>query len=453
MNKTVLYVPKNLNLKATIEKYPPGFDNFKVEKLILIVHLINALPAKNRKLANKAKKNKGFVSLSSKMLREQGIHNYNEYIQYLRDRSIIERDKYFIRDKKTYGYRICKKYRKPVRRVIVKTIKRKGAKQYLALHNTKKKNKFLKWFYTGQLTIDFEGAVKYLENKYLSSDKTNKEDKINKFNYSIITCSGIHHQDFYHTVDTTSQRVHTNLTNLPRDLKQFITYAGSMLVSVDVKNAQPFFSTAILKQEFYSKDKEFSLGRIIKTNTNNKAKTSEATKQRMKRQANKLFPTITLLNSLKQTETQNIKEYIGLVTSGELYERYMLKYKKLWGKDIPRNIAKKKFIKQLYSRPKHYKNERQTFKLMFPAVHKVFSTLSGEYHNALAILLQRIESFLMIEKVCKRISKERPDLPIFTIHDNIVTTEGNEYYVEQVIKDVLKEYTGYEPQVGIEPWE
>lgn len=74
-------------------------------------------------------------------------------------------------------------------------------------------------------------------------------------------------------------------------------------------------------------------------------------------------------------------------------------------------------------------------------------------HTALAHILQRIEIMVMIQKVAVRISKDRPELPIFTIHDSIVTTVGNEEYVSTVIKEEVLKLTGLTALLGMEYWE
>ena len=60
------------------------------------------------------------------------------------------------------------------------------------------------------------------------------------------------------------------------------------------------------------------------------------------------------------------------------------------------------------------------FNQLFPHVNSIFRMLKKEYHSSLAIMLQRIESCIVLEVICKMISKDFPDLPIFTIHDSIV---------------------------------
>lgn len=62
------------------------------------------------------------------------------------------------------------------------------------------------------------------------------------------------------------------------------------------------------------------------------------------------------------------------------------------------------------------------FRRYFPRVAKGFAFVKSYGYWELAVLLQRIESFLLLGKVCQRISLERPEIPLFTIHDNIVTT-------------------------------
>jgi hypothetical protein len=41
-------------------------------------------------------------------------------------------------------------------------------------------------------------------------------------------------------------------------------------------------------------------------------------------------------------------------------------------------------------------------------------------------------------------------LPIFTIHDSIITTSGDEEYVKAIMKEELHNYIGYEPKLKIE---
>ena len=74
-------------------------------------------------------------------------------------------------------------------------------------------------------------------------------------------------------------------------------------------------------------------------------------------------------------------------------------------------------------------------------------------HNTLAILLQHLEATLVLQRACKIISQEKPDIPIFTLHDSIITTVGNEKYVHDILANVLLDAIGIAPKLKVERWE
>ena len=65
-------------------------------------------------------------------------------------------------------------------------------------------------------------------------------------------------------------------------------------------------------------------------------------------------------------------------------------------------------------------------------------------HRYVACMLQLYESTVMIYRVCGRIMRERPETPIWTIHDCLLTTEPHKGYVHRII---CEEFAG----VGISP--
>ena len=62
------------------------------------------------------------------------------------------------------------------------------------------------------------------------------------------------------------------------------------------------------------------------------------------------------------------------------------------------------------------------------------------------------KSCLLRFPASKRIAKECPDLPIFTIHDSIATTFGNEHYLATIITEEVKNLTDLDVQLGYEYW-
>jgi hypothetical protein len=102
---------------------------------------------------------------------------------------------------------------------------------------------------------------------------------------------------------------------------------------------------------------------------------------------------------------------------------------------------------------------RQIFIKSFPTVHKIFSKVRGhekgdKFNNykRFAILLQRIESYLMLDVILKRIYKELPDTIAITIHDSIMTgiLTNNVEAVRKIMADELTFFVGFRPQIKIE---
>jgi hypothetical protein len=109
-------------------------------------------------------------------------------------------------------------------------------------------------------------------------------------------------------------------------------------------------------------------------------------------------------------------------------------------------FSSNKFIGQDEAKPK------RLFKRLFPSVYDVFSYLKRKDKTFLACLLQRIESYLILDVICKRISNEYPDIPIYTIHDSIATTSGNEKHVERIMKEELTKHIGIPPTLKFDYW-
>jgi hypothetical protein len=72
---------------------------------------------------------------------------------------------------------------------------------------------------------------------------------------------------------------------------------------------------------------------------------------------------------------------------------------------------------------------------MFPAVAMVLTELKRTDYRCAAWLMQNLESMMFIHRVCGRIKRERPDVPLLTKHDSIGTVPQHVEFVEAVIRD------------------
>jgi len=94
----------------------------------------------------------------------------------------------------------------------------------------------------------------------------------------------------------------------------------------------------------------------------------------------------------------------------------------------------------------------QVFADLFREMSDILSFIKSSNHSDLGAILQRIESYLVLDVICKKITQINSEIPVFTIHDCIITTVGNEGLVKEVIEQVLKDKIGAEPSVKFERW-
>jgi hypothetical protein len=91
------------------------------------------------------------------------------------------------------------------------------------------------------------------------------------------------------------------------------------------------------------------------------------------------------------------------------------------------------------------------FRELFPEVYQLFALLKKHDRTALPLMLQQIEATLILERVTRRIAEEFPDLPIYTIHDSVVTLMAYRRRIEQIMEEETVRAIGFKPSFG-EGW-
>ena len=253
-------------------------------------------------------------------------------------------------------------------------------------------------------------------------------------------------------------RLHSFLSNTKKELRTLYLFDGKPLVSIDLKSSQPYFFNYLLK----SKNRE-----IINYD---------------------IFPELftDILTSDEQIELNSILMFGGFrcikphLTSNKLSFSDIL-----WDDDFysllverakvenmanifPDRAAAKKAMMMLLFDDGWYKDQSPEFKLFskwYPLEAELILFIknlsrknivgSNDYektNNLLPILLQRIESEIILEEICKVISKELPDAPLLPVHDCINTTQEYVDDVAAIIKRELTTIVGVSPGIKIEQY-
>lgn len=404
---------------------------WKKSHLIIILHFISEIPT-----LNKTAYSNGYTHLNSRVLQKY-VRQYKQFLQMLLDEQVLESDNIYIPNEKARGFRFTKTYRTRLVAVECKEIKT-DVKFREKKFNTKAYPHLTKWF-NADLKINKELAEAELFFSHLEQGHVNGYP-ISSFDFQITKFSN---QQFYFFRDITGFRLHTSML-IKKELRPFITYKSEKLVAIDIVNAQPMMSLMLFNLSFYAKGTEgITLHNIYPELYNLLSKNTQTT-----------TPTTLPLMVGVIEELQNkedVKLYKELVLNGQLYEYMGAKLKM-----NDRALAKETMFSVLYSANKYFNQKealpKRIFCEAFPNVYKLLAMFKAEQKNALAVLLQRIEAKLILSAITKRISIERTELPLFTLHDAIVTTLGNEQYIDMVLKEECAKVFGWPPKTKIEPW-
>ncbi|MES2431805.1 MAG: hypothetical protein V4556_12800 [Bacteroidota bacterium] len=472
-----LYCPENLEIEVVIEANPfEKNKGLKKDSLLFIIHCIMVRRASiNDDHLKKKGKTEGFVPLHSKIL-ESKIPQYHKHIEYLEKLGIIECDGKYIPEKVSMGYKLTDLYRdQDFKKVNINDFKlcQKIKADLKSKRDEAKKGlpHLIKWIETKKLMIDEVEAYKEIneyEIKKLSEINVSSLSNIQKLeamnqlnenckNFKILV-NRINAKDYYCHIDDTGKRLHTNLTNIPKWLRKFITYDDQHLVSIDIKNSQPYMSITLLKKEFWQ-----SVDKAQKPTLKRIYKDLYIKGMENKTEINNIIKFLDSSKTLVHRDIQK-EEFIKNVVNGTFYE-YLIPIFEKEGVlkscktlDKKRDKVKKIVLTLLFDNSNKNYNRRndsatQIFKRKFPTISRIFEYIKKEDYRNLAIVLQRIESYLILERICQRINKEKPELPLFTIHDSIITTLGNEDYVKSIMEDELIKAIGIAPQFSIEFWQ
>ena len=297
------------------------------------------------------------------------------------------------------------------------------------------------------------------------------KEPIEQYNAALMNLYYLKDRRISFFIDDTVGRLHTNLTNIQSDLRNFITWKGQKLVSIDISNSQPFLSTLLFRESFYSDDnrscQKFSLFSFSKelslsfafinafslffcynnlTYTTNRANTTS------------VIPPLMLQKPLQLTEKEDVKLFLSLVEKGQLYEYLEGAFKSVLGTNFTDRKSIKAAVFQVLFTDNRFIGQKEAapkklFKKIFPNVYKLFAAYKKGDATVLPKLLQMIEARLILDVLAKRISKERPNAPIFTIHDSVTTTVENVDFVKMVMREELERVIGITPNLKVERWE
>jgi len=453
--KLSVYIPENLNIDLILKENPPTF-RFHRDYFLYLIHLVTDIPTR------KKDEEYFYVPFYSPLIQRR-VRDYKSYLKYLVENNVLLEKRQYIPGKTSRRYRFTDKYQTDIRlSYITKSTLIKSILKFInldyklicedqTLTDIGNLDYLVKWF-DGRLKVDFISAKKYLQKlrdkeikEYNFFTANNPLNAQAKYNCRLLVLMKLHRQEFIHSIDSTAGRLHTILTQLKGDLRQFITFDGKSLVAIDITNSQPYLSTVLFHHENYKAND--LLPRIKKYNNSYHSKKDYQN-----------FKPYYLSEKIKySTVHEDVKQYIEIVKSGQLYENFgqILELKGLMKTDKPfRKQAKEIIFSSIFSPNKSigYNEPMKIFKEHFPNVFEIYRSVKEKEHRTLACVLQNLEADLVLHQACKIISELRPNAPLFTLHDAIITTDEHKDFVKEILHNVLLNAIGIPPNLKFEEW-
>ncbi|EHP50909.1 hypothetical protein [Odoribacter laneus] len=472
-HKEIIPLPDNFDLIRHKENYPPyeyGFPkgvNFHDYKVYCFLFLISSIPARNTDLIN----NNGYTPIVIGKV-ENNIKDISLYVNYLERTGIIDIDKQYIVGEKARGYRWSNYYSsRPF--VSKQVITRFADDVYQSQINTNKDQYpyIYHWYDEKLLNINpIAELYAYVVKQQKMNDKSKKlwdwnsnldrlKSPIAQYQAIIRNIGKTKLGEYEAHFDNNVHRLHSTLTNLQKEYRNFLHYNNSKLTSVDIKNSQPYLTCLILNPDFWSPNSTIPLNiGHLPDNVQGLFLGSE-----------KLMKALTTF--FKKVCSDDFVQYKELVSNGGIYEHIKdlaNNYRRTEETFIDRKEAKTMMFSLLFSKNRGRTKNARIGKMkrlfnsrLFPPIGRLFRLLKADYsdmpskkpHARLPILLQAIESEVILHRCCRKIWNEKEgQIPIFTIHDSIASTSEYIPYIKDVMKQELCSCIGVSPNFSIEEW-
>lgn len=256
-----------------------------------------------------------------------------------------------------------------------------------------------------KISIRYDEAKAFIENQYINElYSSSKPEEISAAYYRYASrlnsineiSNGKKNKSLRFSRNATNNRLDTNLTNMASDLRKFIVGIEDM-VYIDLKNSQPVLFNLMLNDY-----REGASPQLL----------------------------------------EEIEKYKQLTATGKWYEYLggLFQADREFGKQIWMKIA--------YSKNSSNKDAKKIIKNDFPLMMEIIESIKQENHADFAIGLQKLESNIFIDEICRALVKA--SIIPYSLHDGLLLPVEHESKAIEIIMSILKAHLGINPELSIE---
>ena len=434
---------KAVNQNGTLGYY------FDKERLVHIIGLISSIPAGNRDLVT----DNGYVPINSSVLRNY-FKDYFSYLDYLLRTGVLITDGIAFKGEKSCGYKFSPEYENQpmvkytylaARNVHPEPVLEERFNRHTGKfeHNPLLDYPYLSYWYK-QMKLGINPAAEDFawHRRTIAYRGSSNKDPQAQYQSALCNIIALENKEYKAQIDSNVHRLHSAITNMQKDYRNFLKYDGQELTAIDISNSQPFLLCILFNPDFWDRDSDayINIGHLPEN-------------------IQKLFRP-SLVSEIKKhiaaTSVTEFQEYIREASAGNLYE---FMQSEINNPEIDRSRVKTMILITFFSDNRYISQKtedaalKRRFRALFPKIYELIALCKRSRKNRFACLLQSVESEIILHRCCKRIWDEGGHkIPVFTIHDSIATTAENVKFVRNIMDEELTRAAGVHPSFKTELW-
>ena len=362
---------KAVNQNGTLGYY------FDKERLVHIIGLISSIPAGNRDLVT----DNGYVPINSSVLRNY-FKDYFSYLDYLLRTGVLITDGIAFKGEKSYGYKFSPEYEnQPMIRYIYLAARDVHPEPVLEERFNRHTGKFehnplldypyLSYWYR-QMKLGINPAAEDFawHRRTIAYRGSSNKDPQAQYQSALCNIIALENKEYKAQIDSNVHRLHSAITNMQKDYRNFLKYDGQELTAIDISNSQPFLLCILFNPDFWDRDSDayINIGHLPEN-------------------IQKLFRP-SLVSEIKKhiaaTSVTEFQEYIREASAGNLYE---FMQSEINNPEIDRSRVKTMILITFFSDNRYISQKtedaalKRRFRALFPKIYELIALCKRSRKN------------------------------------------------------------------------
>jgi hypothetical protein len=247
--------------------------------------------------------------------------------------------------------------------------------------------------------------------------------------------------EFRPTISESNNRLNSLLTSFPKVLRPYLLINGNPIGEVDIVSSQPYILSSILNDSFQSNTLigQYNLNTIFPNLRNEMNNIGRNVPNNNGERPHKILGCY-----LDNDEFNSINQFCNFDFREDFYSHLVTEGREI-GIITTRDKVKKDIMNLLFNRNEVVRKHIKTIELVDGVyfgltrfIERLIYIFGG---RDFSLLLQRTESYLVLNNFCKKLHETHPQIPFYTIHDSIITDSQSLEIVSELMSDTISEIT------------